>query len=282
MNVERFQRQEFFCKQPEKSGLLGELDKDLEDRCSLKCHADAPKLVGERGLSQDFREKPCRHLGICVCGCGKNAPVTWMQSNVVALFKPFFRVRPAPKQAPGGPQKQKGQKPVPRLLMEQGMLVFRFTSARPEEAAECLPLPDTMCNWEQTAEALVSKSDVATLRNAFDRPRHVDETIWFHISFANYRDWTFSFLHLEEDSTRAARADNGDMLTVLQVPPEAVFRRDIAAFQRHLNLRAAWKATVYVIHSDSAALTSLDMAPDIVEVKRLQTIPELCIWKAKF
>ena len=259
--------------------MLSELDKECERRCSLQCHADAPKLSGELGLGQDFHEKPCRHLGTCVCGTSKRAAVTWMRSNVVSLFKPFFRVRRAQRQAPGGPEKQKGEKPVPRLLMEQGMLVFKFTSCRLEDVADCLPLPDVQGNWEQAANALVSNSDIATLRNAFDRPKHVDESVWFHVSYANYRDWTFSFLHLEEDAACSGRTDNGDLLTVLRVPPAAVFRRDVVAFQTHLNLRTAWKAAVYVIHSDSESLTSLDMAPDIVEVKRLQTIPELCVWK---
>ena len=245
----------------------------------MRLQCDAPSLSGaNRGL--DFHEQECCKVAECVCG--KHVTAQRIQANLVSLFRPFLRVKPAAKAKPdSGAQGskavvQKGKKPVPRLFMEQGLVVFKFTKLPPERRP---PIPDTSCGWDQVCQEPPGPGAIADDAGEGVGQPHVDENIWVHVSYGNYRDWCFSFLFLDEQPESQVTQD-GRQLTVLRVPEPSVFLRDIVAFKQRFDLNCAWKAAMYVIFVDDSSLAPMDMAPDVVEVLQLASVPELLVWKA--
>ena len=270
--------QEFFGTLPDRSGLMKELQEATEARCSMRLHCDAPSLSGTHA-QLDFHETDCCKFAECLCG--KNAVAKRMHANLVSLFRPFLRVKPVPKakaqSGPGAPKvPQKGKKPVPRLFMEQGLAVFKFTKMRPEnDAAD----PRADAGWEQVCERALGIEALQDLPE--DQEVFVQETLWVHVSYANYRDWHFTFLCLEEDPDTAANfTANGQPLTVLRVPEPCLFLKDMVAFKKKFDLAYAWKAAMHVVFIDDQLLAPVEMAPAVVEVLRLASVPELQVWKA--
>ena len=252
-------------------GVLQQLEVDVANRTLVRIHAEAPKLSDTGPDEARFQLKPCYGYGVCICGDCVLAKR--FHSNLVAFFRPYLRVTREPH--PKGAAKAKAKKPVPRLLMEQGMFVFKFQSMPLETE-----VPDVSSSWEQICDSLVHGSEIAVvpLQSLFEPTPHESKTIWAHVSFVNYRDWTFSFSFLEEAGE--ATTDSGQKLTVLKVPNQAQFETDVAAFKTLFDLKPCWIVSAYVIYADAEILPDMDMAPDVVEVTRLMSIPELRLWKA--
>ena len=267
-----------------RSGVLAELEDEMEQRTSMRKHADAPSLCNESG---SFQLAPCHEAGFCLCGDGDAGSAVHFRSNLVALFRPFLRAvlekQSGRHAGPVSQQKRKAKKPVPRQLMEQGMFVFKFTS---EEAESSLVRPDLSQNWEQICDELARDVQLAVLpRGACfaATPPPVCKTVWAHVSFANYRDWKFTFLLLEElpesERQQSLTMQHRSDLIALKVS-DAGFHRDLSVFAK-LGLDCSWKAAAHAIFVDDEGLCDMDMTPDIVEVSRLKSIPELQIWKAR-
>ncbi|CAE7686360.1 unnamed protein product [Symbiodinium sp. CCMP2592] len=270
---------EFFSTLPNRSGLLKELVEVTQSQSAMRLHCDAPSLSGvHRGL--DFHEQECCKVAECVCG--KHVNAQRIHANLVSLFRPFLRVKPAAKAKPDAdsarqgskPAVQKGKKPVPRLFMEQGLLVFKFTKLPPEGQ---MPSVDTSAGWDTVCQEPLADADQDSGQGV--EQSHVDESIWVHVSYANFRDWHFSFLLLDEQPESQGTTD-GRQLTVLRVPEPSIFLRDTVAFKQRFDLKFAWKAAMYIIFVDDSELAPLDMAPEVVEVLRLASVPELLVWKA--
>ena len=272
---------------PTTSGILSDLEKDVENRCVMKSHADAPALTGGR-VASDVEESSCYKAGTCLCG--ENADAEHIHKNFVALFKPFLRVQSVPRagQASGGPgglgghggsnkQKPKPKKPVARLLMEQGMVVLKFVKCQIENE----PVLDLVSCWQGVAQDWVDGREMP-VQNPWRRQAHQDECHWVHVAFTNFRDWKFSFLLMHQGSASFRRVSrHGDQLVELRVPADACFLSEVAFFKR-LNLASAgWKASLHCIATDMEPLPDIEMAPDTIEVKCFGNIPELNIWKAR-
>ncbi|CAE7232545.1 unnamed protein product, partial [Symbiodinium sp. CCMP2456] len=264
----------------DQSGLKKELLEHAQGRATMRLHEDAPHLGAVR--SDDFQEKTCCKFAECLCG--ENIAAARFHANFIALFRPFLRTRLIAKSAaakakassqPGG---KKSMKPVPRQLMEQGFLVIKFTKLPPEKAAV---RPDVSVNWEQVSEEHLGALQIEATRHPFDDvPPHVEEAIWAHVGFAHYRDWHLTLMLLQEDNSTSAFTESGEPLTVLQVPETPVFLNDTVAFKRYFDLESSWKASFHVIYVNDEMLSEMEVAPCVIEVLRLASVPELVVWKA--
>lgn len=241
----------------------------MDARTDMRLHKDAPKLLPvDNNLG--FSLAPCHAAGVCICADG--GMLSRLRQNMVELLRPALRVQ----QQKAGTEKTKSKKPAARLLMEQAMLVFKFESA-PTATAHVLPDPN--CNWEQVSREVAGDLQIAPVS---DLGTFAKKTLWAHVPYGHFRDWKFTFLFLEETGQGEKRCSRtGQALTELRVPVHAEFLTDVVAFQQKFDLDCAWQMSLRVIYLDDEQLPLFDTSPDVVEVMRQSTVPDMWIWKAQ-
>ena len=246
-----------------------------EKHCEIRGADDSLPVPGD-----DLKHAAplCQKCRTCVCS-GVGAEAWHFHANMTSLLKPFLVVKRNKK---GETRAKKERTPPARSLLEQGMLVLELTpSTSGFSPAPCAQLRYSgifaHVGWGVVAAVdCEAEQEQAVLQDAGGAsaagppgPR------WFHISFCNFRTWTFALLELE----KAAEQPFPDKI-VLRVPDEPQFRTGYRCFKECIDFNWPWKCNLHVIWQDNEPLIRQDRAPEIVEVCAFGAVPEFRLWKA--
>ncbi|CAE7684555.1 unnamed protein product [Symbiodinium sp. CCMP2592] len=179
---------------------------------------------------------------------------------------------PSAGSAPSQPKpKKKAVKTPHRVLAEQGFLVVRVSACKGRVTRHAdnpwVQLAAKRAGHSAELPA-ITDGGVAAGQEQEDQ---LEQSLWFHLGFMNYRTWQCTVTPLNY-----SHSDDEGVHLYAQDPLGCCLHLDFV--KQNQDLKAAWVAQYYTVHSTGATLAPADMLPAHVIVRTYKGLPPLKVW----
>ena len=256
-------------------GLLGALDKQWEQRCSMILDSDS-----SRAGCQPSGESLCNKLRMCVCSAAGQDAYHFLQ-NMTSLLKPYLQAKRKPRAKKTGVEavkakakKEKPDYPPARLQVQSAFLVLRLRVSERKQPGEFPAVEDVSSSSAVGSQqngwfaAVCRKAQEFQCQDEIQGPREV----YYHIGYMNFQNWQFSGLEL---NFKEYRSDGG---INLEAPSPPVFSKGLQFILSRIDHKFMWTLSVYQIRSTATDIPAAAFFPGEIIVDEYAEIPDMLVW----
>ena len=263
-------------------GLKTHLDATWDARHLLYAHAQR-ELIKDSDLQAVKRPSKCCTLGMCVCA-GRGLQADHFADKLKFHLSALARVK---RRRRDKITKQFKEPPHPKPRLRQLLDAAKLVLCLAQQVHETPDFgPPQQINWQVVGHEVASGRLQVTRSAQFEvePPEHGLSTIWFHVGFINYSNWSFSGLPVFRQGPMECDRPDRLILHVSDNPGEKPsFKTDLELLMKHVEFSNEWCLHFYEIIEPCEHLILEDMTPNQVLVQRLH-LPEvteasLLVWK---
>jgi hypothetical protein len=211
-----------------------------------------------------FQPALCHRFGVCVCS-GPGEQAYHFNRNLVFWLRRYTYARRKKKTDP------KPKQPPARALLDKAFVVIKLSTrvGRDSNSDDDLQsAADLADGWGELA--------IQCLGNCLPAEEETSHDVWLHFSYVNFS--TFDFTVLQLHSVGEPSADGRQAVAVADEP---VFGTAVEMFSKVIDFDKIWIASWYTIKSDDHLLTSVEMAPNSLQLLPMKEsdLPGGALWR---